>query len=152
MLSSIPFLTTTQCCPIIPTSPHISPHSVSARSSDNLAYCYGLARWCHRRKRIIETFLWVWYKVLRGPLLDILLFYFKKNTWNPACRILRWDIINGDMKMMMPMVAHICWALPVPKYCFRCFYRSYFIFFSQHPWGYSRYPLFIYKWGNCCKE
>lgn len=23
MLSSIPFLTTTQCCPIIPTSPHI---------------------------------------------------------------------------------------------------------------------------------
>lgn len=50
---------------------------------------------------------------------------------------------------MMLVVASICWAVTGAKYCFKYFYKSYFILSLQWLEGrYFYYPFFVYKGGN----
>lgn len=124
---SLPFLTPTRCCALTPSSPHRHPHWVSQKRGRSYVLgrlCKIPARGGHGRKRLIETQsgglggrLW------RGLLQSILLFS-NTNKRDSACRILRSDIIKGDVLILMTLAgANICWAVTGAKYCFKYFHK-----------------------------
>lgn len=110
-------------------APHTDTHTQSQQEALKVLRFLGRlckipARGGHGRKRIIETQSGgLGVRFWRGLLQNILLFSYK-NKRASAYRILRSDIIKGDVIILMMLTgANICWAVTGAKYCFKYFHK-----------------------------